>query len=60
MYQLMGRGCLPKTYKEKADRLLQQICIEDGMSAFRAWYVYQAVRFFGSGTTVRTLVDTSE
>jgi hypothetical protein len=58
LYQLMGRGNLSTGYKEKADRLLQQICIEDGMCSFRAWYVYQAVRFFGSGTTVRTLVNT--
>lgn len=29
-----------------ADKLLQDICKDDGMSAFRAWYVYKAVRWF--------------
>ena len=31
-----------------ADRALQQACIEDGMSKWKAWLVYQAVRLFGN------------
>lgn len=48
LYQLMRERHLDHmTYREQADRLLQRICIEDGMSRIRAWIVYQAVRRFG-------------
>ena len=51
LYQLMREGHLPHEHKEFSDRLLVQICKEDGMSSFRAWYVYQAVHFFGRAKT---------
>jgi len=35
------------TYRDTADRLLQKICKEDGMSAARAWVVYEGVHYFG-------------
>ena len=48
LYQLMrGKHIDPSAYREPADRILQRICIEDGMSSLRAWYVYQGVRFGG-------------
>ncbi len=48
LYQLMRERLLDEgTYREVADRLLQKICEEDGMSSLRAWWVYQAVHFFG-------------
>ena len=47
LYQMMRDGVVPKELKDDADRLLQSICREDGMSKFRAWYVYQAVKRFG-------------
>lgn len=47
LYQLMREDYL---YRERsrdaADRLLQKICIEDGMCKLRAWWVYQAVKRF--------------
>lgn len=43
-YQLMREGDLPWDYRDKVDRLLQQMCIEDGMSKTRAWWVYWGVR----------------
>ena len=46
-YQFMREKIIPITYKDYADRLLQKICIKNGMSKFRAGYVYWAVRFFG-------------
>lgn len=47
LYQLMREGLLdPDVHREAADRLLQQICKEDGMSSLRAWWVYQGVRLF--------------
>jgi hypothetical protein len=47
VYQLIRMEVVPASYKDHADRLLQRICREDGMSWFRAWYVYLAVRWFG-------------
>jgi hypothetical protein len=48
LYQLMREGHLSDTtYRIEADRLLQKHCKEDGMSSFRAWWVYQGVRFGG-------------
>lgn len=48
LYQLMREHHLDKDqYRETADRLLQKICQEDGMSALRAWWVYQGVRLGG-------------
>ncbi len=47
LYQLMRMEKLPFSYRDHADQLLRAICLEDGMSGFRAWYVYQAVKLFG-------------
>ena len=48
LYQLMRERLLDHdTHREIADRLLEQICKEDGMSSPRAWLVYQSVRLFG-------------
>ena len=48
LYQLMRENKLDKNiYRESADRLLQQMCKDDGMSSIRAWFVYQGVRIFG-------------
>ncbi len=48
LYQLMREGHLDSIkYREVADRLLQAMCKEDGMSRLRAWWVYQGVRLGG-------------
>ncbi|HZW87094.1 MAG TPA: hypothetical protein VFF41_06515 [Gallionella sp.] len=47
LYQLMREGHLDhNVYRERADRTLQKICIEDGMWPLRAWLVYHGVRLF--------------
>jgi hypothetical protein len=47
LYQLMRLGRLDAdTDRETADRILREICVEDGMWRVRAWWVYQAVRRF--------------
>lgn len=51
LYQLIGDGKLPAITRVYADDLLRRLCREDGMSAVRAWYVYQAVRMFGGRHT---------
>ncbi len=48
LYQLIREEKLPYSYKDYADRLLHDICVQDGMNKFRAWYVYWAVRLFGN------------
>lgn len=42
--QLINEGLLPKHHQETADNLLKEICIEDGMSSIRAWWVHCVVR----------------
>ncbi len=44
LYQLMRYGRLdPHKVRDTADRLLQKMCREDGMSRPRAWFVYRGV-----------------
>lgn len=47
LYQLMREGLLPAEFRIRADERLRQVCREDGMSAVRAWWVYQGVRLGG-------------
>ena len=49
LYQLIRAGRIPESSRDYADALLRDICIEDGMSRFRAWYVHGAVRLFAGG-----------
>jgi len=50
LYQLMREKYLEQVHRRYADQLLKEICLEDGMSAFRAWYVHRMVRKFGGGS----------
>ena len=50
LYQLMREGLLDRKCRKYADQLFRDICIQDGMGKFRAWYYYQAVRIFGAKT----------
>lgn len=52
LYEIIRAGHLDAKEKESADRLLQAMCIEDGMSTVRAWWVYQGVAGFG-GASIR-------
>lgn len=47
LYQLMREGHLDARYRDVADKLLREICIEDGMSHPMAELAYQAVHLFG-------------
>lgn len=46
LYELMRRSLLESFWREYADDLLGDICIEDGMSEFRADLWYSSVRAF--------------
>lgn len=49
LYQLMRKKRLdPKIYRDIADRLLQQMCVNDGMWKVRAWWVYKTVSMFAA------------
>lgn len=47
LYQLMREGLLDRAHRARADEILQEICIEDGMSLARAWWVHLGVRLGG-------------
>jgi hypothetical protein len=46
LYQLIREDYLPFKFKEFADKELRRICLADGMSRFRAWYVFKGVKDF--------------
>lgn len=47
LYQLIKIGALRIEDRAAADRLLREICLQDGMLPIRAAWVYAAVRLFG-------------
>jgi len=55
LYQLHREGVLD--CRMKCDKILRQICIEDGMSALRAWWVYRGVRLGGSRSVEPTTLE---
>lgn len=52
LYQAIRMERLPLEYKNFADKLLRQICLEDGMSELRAKYVYEGVEHFASSSCI--------
>ncbi len=48
LYQLMRESELDRSYKDKADLLMYNLCIKNKMFRVRAWYAYKAVQVFGS------------
>ena len=48
LYQLMREGVIAQDQRKKADDILRKICIKDGMSVIRAWWVYKGVRLCGA------------
>jgi hypothetical protein len=47
LYQLIRLGVLTVDDRVRADELLRETVLADGMWPVRAWWVYQAVRVFG-------------
>lgn len=48
LYQLFREISALRVYRDDADRILERICIEDGMSTFRASLVYWGVKTWGA------------
>ncbi len=57
LYQLMREGVLPQHVRERADEILKEICIKDGMSKAHAWWVYQGVRIGGAISAMPDLLS---
>jgi hypothetical protein len=57
LYQLMREGILHQHARVRADDILREICLNDGMSRFRAWYVYLAVRLFAANAAKSDLLE---
>ena len=49
IYQLIRMGLISESCRALADRLLQQLCLEDGMNPLRAEAWYHAVDLFAAG-----------
>lgn len=48
LFQFMRLGLLPRNlFFHPANRAFRRICLEDGMTRFRAYYVFRAVERFG-------------
>lgn len=50
LYQLLREGVIDherEAFRKWSDAELYNICVEDGMPRWRAWYVWLAVRLFG-------------
>lgn len=49
LYQLMRMDLLSgELHRNRADKELKRLCLEDGMSSIRAWWVYQGVKHFAA------------
>lgn len=46
LYQLIREDYLKMNDRKQADKILRKVCLEDGMSRIRAWYIYTAVHHF--------------
>lgn len=57
LYQLMRENVIPQNLRKKVDEILRKICLEDGMSKIRAWWVYQGVRIGGGGSSKPDLLS---
>ena len=56
LYQLMREEVLPQSTRKRADQILREICIEDGMSKIRSWWVYTGVRLGAAGAAKPNLI----
>jgi hypothetical protein len=53
LYQMLREGELPADCFHAANDELRKICLEDGMSKIRAWWVWRAVESFGHAAAHR-------
>lgn len=62
LYQLIRAGVLPDQDGDdrlRADELIREVCLEDGMRPFRARYVFWSLRMFGQRAANRSSIETT-
>lgn len=47
LYQLLRQRHLHAAWRQSADDIFYQLCLEHGMNRFRAWYAHRELRKFG-------------
>lgn len=47
LYQLIREQKIDMEQRKRADEILREICLQDGMSKIRAWWVFWGVYLFG-------------
>jgi len=57
LYQLIREDKIDQDQRERADEILREICLEDGMSRIRAWWVFWGVYLFGKGAAKPDLLS---
>ncbi len=57
LYQLLREKHLPQSCRPEADRILRDICREDGMMGLRAWWVHLAVTYGGGPSADPALIE---
>ena len=57
LYQLIREKKINEDQRKRADEILREICLEDGMSKIRAWWVFWGVYLFGSGAAKPDLLS---
>lgn len=50
LYQAIRLELIPLSFRKRADEILREVCLEDGMTRLRAWLVYRGVRL-GAGAS---------
>jgi hypothetical protein len=53
LYQLMREGVVSRKNRKKADQILRDLCLADGMTRIRAAWVYSFVRVFARSASKR-------
>jgi hypothetical protein len=51
-YQLIRLGELDMSYRDKADRLFEKICVDDGVNKMIAKVYYNALKLFGESSAI--------
>jgi len=57
LYQLIRENKIDSDQRKRADEILKEICIKDGMLKIRAWWVFWGVYLFGAGAAKQDMLS---
>lgn len=57
LYQAIREGSLDEIWKKDSDTELKKMCLQRGMSSFRAWYIHFAVDKFGGSSIKSDIIE---